>query len=193
MVDNKRRPCSNPDMWHSPAALGELIGGHVERYPAMAPRDVYKLLYQGVLGLAHLLASPEAFVERLRTEVEGVSAGDADPLWETVRPDGRLGRLNLRPFKAQGGDVEQLVAACLQTAERTWGTPDELRAAWATFVDLCRAGQWPVFSLPEVEVFSAWVEEQGYPVAHHSARYREAYWPAYRLVSSEFLPLIDRG
>jgi hypothetical protein len=169
-----------------------LIDEHVARYPAMAPRDVYKLLYQGVLGLAHLVASPEGFAGRLRAEVEGVSASDADPLWEAVRPDRALGRLNLRPFKAGGGDVERLVAACLRTAARDWGTPDELRAAWTAFVDLCRAGQWPAFSLPEVEAFAAWVEGRGYPVAHHSARYREAYRPAYRLVASEFLPPIDR-
>jgi hypothetical protein len=176
-------------MWRSQRALTQLIGEHVERRSAMEPRDVYKLLYQGILGLEHLVASPEGFAARLRAEYEGVSADNAELLWETVRPDGTLGRLNLRPFKAREGDVELLTAACLHTAGQVWGTPDELRAAWATFADLCRAGQWPAFSLPEVLAFSAWIEEREYPAAHHSSRYREEYRPAYRLVASEFLEL----
>jgi hypothetical protein len=177
-------------MWHSQTAMTQLIGGHVERRPAMEPRDVYKLLYQGILGLEHLVASPEDFATRLRAEHKAVSPDDAELLWEAIRPDRTLGRLNLRPFKAQRGDVELLTAACLRTAGRVWGTPDELRAAWATFADLCRAGQWPAFSLPKVLAFSAWIEDRGYPAAHHSPRYRETYRPAYRLVGRELLDLI---
>lgn len=175
-------------MWRSQAALIRLIGGHLARYPAMEPRDVYKLLYQGILGLKHLVASPGEFATRLRTEYEVVCSDDSGPLWEAVRPDWRLGRLNLRPFKARGGDVELLIAACLQAAERTWGTPEELRAAWATFVAVCQAGQWQVFALPEVLAFSVWLTDHGHPTVHHSARYREAYEPAYRLVDRKSLP-----
>ena len=173
--------------WRSQSALTQLIGGHLARYPAMEPRNVFKLLYQGVLGPKHLVASPGEFTARLRAEYEVVSPDDAEPLWETIRPDGILGRLNLRAFKVHRGDLESLVAACLQTAERARGTPEELRAAWATFVDLCQAGQWQIFPLSEVLAFSAWIEGHGYPIIHHSARYREAYKPAYRLVSREFL------
>jgi len=142
-------------MWKSRMSLARLIAEHVARHPVMEPCDVYKLLYQGMLGPKHLVASPEDFAARLRTEYETVPSCAAEPLWEPVRPDGALVRLNLRPFKARGGDVEQLITACLQTAERTWGTPEELRAAWATFVELCRAGQWEVFPLPAVLAFSA--------------------------------------
>lgn len=173
--------------WRSQSALTRLIDGHLAWYPAMEPHDVYKLLYQGVLGPKHLVASPGEFTARMRAEYEVESPDDAEPLWETVRPDGALGRLNLRSFNARRGDLESLVAACLQTAERAWGTPEELRAAWATFVALCRAGQWRVFPLPEVLAFSAWLEGHGYPIVHHSAQYREAYKPAYRLVGREFL------
>jgi hypothetical protein len=148
----------------------------------MAPADVYKLLYQGVLGPEHLIASPDDFAARLRVEYEAVEPDDSEPLWERVRPDGTLRRVNLRPFKAREGDVESLTVACLRTAERRWGTPAELRAAWVGFVELCRAGRWPAFDPAEVLDLSVRLEEQGYPAIHHSARYREVYRPAYRLV-----------
>lgn len=174
-------------MWKR-APLIRLIDEHIARHPAMEPSDVYKLLYQGVLGPEHLIASAEDFATRLRAEYRAVSPDRAESLWEAVRPDGALVRLNLRPFKALGGDVEQLIAACLRTAERVWGTKEELRDVWATFVELCRAGRWGIFPLPEVLAFSAWLGKHDYPSVHHSARYREASKPAYRLISGEFLP-----
>jgi hypothetical protein len=178
-------------MWCSQTALAQLIEDHLHRYPAMEARDVYKLLYQGVMGLEHLVASPEEFAARLRTEYEAVSPSDVEALWEAVRPDDALGRLNLRPFRLQQGNVESLIAACLRTAQQVWGTPQDLQGAWATFVTLCQSGQWEAFPLPEVLAFSARLEERAYPAVHHSARYRLAHKPAYRLVGREFLHLIE--
>ena len=175
-----------------PDALARLIDGHLVSYPAMEPADVYKLLYQGVLGPEHLIASPEAFAGRLRAEYGMLEPGQSEPLWEPVRPDGALGRVNLRPFQAKGGDVERLIAACLDTAGRTWGTPAELRAAWATFVELCRpvlcltgtvSGRWPAFPLTTVLALSERLAAEGFPPIHHSAAYRQAYSPAYRLAA----------
>jgi len=183
-------------MWDSPAVVVRLIDDHLARYPVMEPADAYKLLYQGVLGPEHLIASPEAFAARLRAEYDSVPSDEAELLWEPVRPDGALGRVNLRPLKARGGDVERLIAACLETAGRTWGTPDELRAAWATFVEMCRAGRWAAFSLTDVLALpapgaQAQVSErlaaEGYPPVHHSTAYRQAYQPAYRLVMGPHL------
>jgi len=169
-------------MWDSPAAVARLIDDHLARYPAMEPADIYKLQYQGVLGPEHLIVSPEAFAARVRTEYGAVPPDEAETLWEPVRPDGTLGRVNLRPFKASGGDVEQLIAACLETAGRTWGTPADLRAAWATFVELCRSERWVAFPLAGVLALSGRLKAKGYPPVHHSAAYRQAYRPAYRLV-----------
>lgn len=174
-------------MRDSQAALSQLIAEHLTRYPAMEPRDAYKLLYQGVLGPGHLIDSPGDFANRLRAEYEAALPEDAEPLWQAIRPDEALGRLHLRPFKARGGGLDLLVASCLETAKRGWGKPWELMDAWATFVSLCRQGECQVFPLPEVLHFSRWLEEQGYPAVHHSTRYRETYKPAYRLVAREFL------
>ncbi len=37
----------------------DLIASHILRYPAMTARDVYKLLYQGILGPEHSMPSAE--------------------------------------------------------------------------------------------------------------------------------------
>lgn len=169
-------------MWGEPA-LCRLIAAHLHRHAVMEPADVYKLLYQGVLGPEHLVSAAD-FSLRLRAEYEAVPAAADEPLWEPVRPDGRLGRLNLRPFKACGGDVEWLITAVMDTAAQTWGTREELRTVWHLFVEQCRAGLWgATFEVVAVESFTAWLAERGYPAVHHSAGYRQASRPAYRVVA----------
>jgi hypothetical protein len=173
--------------------LVQLIGDHLRRHPAVEVRDVYKLLYQGVLGPEHLIASPEEFAAWLRAEYAALAPETSEPLWESIRPDGRLGRLNLRPFKAAAGDLDWLIAACLRTAEQTWGTLEELRAVWAGFVGLCRARQWEQLPAAEAAAFSAWLEEHGWPAAHHSEGYRQANRPAYRLLAHQALTSLPTG
>ncbi len=151
------------------------------RRPAQEPRDVYKLLYQGLLGPEHLIASPRDFEARLVSEVQSIAATEDELLWESIRPDGTLGRLNLRPFKARGGDIRVLNAACLKTAEQTWGTKDTLRVVWSDFAANCRSGRWPLSRL-EVQHLSKWLDEHDFPAVHHTVVYRQKYAPAYRLV-----------
>lgn len=173
-------------MWDKREQVVALLTEHLARRPAMQPRDVYKLLYQGVRGPEHLITSPQAFREYLIAEWQGLNPTGDDPLTEVIRPDGSLLRLNLRPYKTAGGSLEALTTACLQTAPRTWGKPDELQQAWAFFVDLCKAGSWPSLAVQVVESFTLLLEENNFPPVHHSDRYRELYQPAYRLVAADF-------
>lgn len=178
-------------MWAAPGAVGHLVDEHLARYPLMQPSDAYKLLYQGVRGPEHLVTSPEAFAARLRAEYRAVVPAAGEGLWEVVRPDGALGRLNLRPFSACAGDLDALIDACLETADRSWGTLAELQAAWMAFVGDWRRGRWAaVFAQDDVLVLSRRLEEEGYPPVHHSLAYREAYRPAYRLVRREHLTVL---
>lgn len=150
----------------------------------MEPRDLYKLLYQGVRGPEHLISSQKAFTERLVKEGHELDHADGDPLWELIRPNGSLLRLNLRPYKAVGG-LDELVAACLETGGRPWGTLTELQQAWEGFITTCREGYWPGLALKDVETFTSWLEENEYPPVHHSMRYQNLYRPAYRLVAAD--------
>jgi len=117
-------------MWQNADLILALIEEHLARRPATTLRDIYKLLYQGVRGPEHIITSPQAFTERLQAEWESAEPADDDPLLESIRPDGALLRLNLRPFKAAGGDLKALTTACLKTGQRAWGTPAELQQTW---------------------------------------------------------------
>ena len=49
----------------APASWPALINAHLNRYPAMTVQDVYKLVYQGVMGPEHSIPSAEIFRQRL--------------------------------------------------------------------------------------------------------------------------------
>jgi hypothetical protein len=165
--------------------IAALVGEHLSRRPGMEVRDIYKLLYQSVRGPEHMITSPAAFTERLAAEWESLDLANSDPPWETIRTDGSLLRLNLRPFKSQGGNLEELVTSCLETARRLWGTQAELEQAWEGFTSACRDRSWPGMAVNDVKSFTSWLDINSYPAVHHSERYRSLYRPAYRLVAAE--------
>jgi hypothetical protein len=172
-------------------SLPALINEHLSRRPGMQPRDVYKLLYQSVRGPEHIIASPQAFTQWLREEWEGLDLTYPDPLYESIRPDGSLLRLNLRPYKAAGGGLEDLAEACLETGRRAWGTQGDLEIAWRDLLAGWRKQPRPGMSLEDYEAFTYWLESQGFPAVHHSEPYRSLYHPAYRLVAAHLLLNMD--
>lgn len=172
-------------MWDNADGVIALIKEHLARRPGMEARDVYKLLYQGVRGPEHSIASPEAFTERLIEEWDKLDLLEGDPLQESIRPDGSLLRLNLCPFKAAGGGLNELAAACLETGRRSWGTQAELQLVWGHLIIACRECSWPDLALDDVEAFTSWLQANEFPPVHHSERYRRLYRPAYRLVAAD--------
>jgi hypothetical protein len=162
-----------------------LIEKHITQRPLMKPSDVYKLLYQGILGPEHLIASESAFAKRLQAEFETLPDDLEEPLFENLHPHKTLLRINLKPYKTAAYDFAQLLDACLQTARRKWGTPEELRSLWESLCNSYNQHKFAVFSTNEMDEFTAWLASHDYPAVHHSTAYRQAYQPAYRLVASD--------
>jgi hypothetical protein len=162
-----------------------LLKKHLNRRTLMQPRDVFKLLYQGILGPEHLVDSPSAFADYLQAEYEALAPDLDDPLLEAIHPHQNMLRINLKPFKAAGLDLNLLLDACLQTASRPWGTPQVLRSLWESFASLYRQRPFAAFTGSEITDFTTWLASHDYSPVHHSPTYRQAYLPAYRLVASD--------
>jgi len=159
-----------------------LIQEAMQRWPAMAVQDVYKLLYQGVRGPEHIMPDAEIFSSRLRQEIDRLQPDSHQMLLEPIRPDSGLSRIHLRAWMALGKDFDILVQACLEAGKRRWGTPEELQLIWRRFYDLRREGFFPSIHPGQADEFHQWLEIQGYPPVHHSRAFAEQYHPAYRLI-----------
>jgi hypothetical protein len=159
----------------------------IQRRPHMSVQDVYKLIYQGVLGPEHLIDSPDLFEKALREELAGLNSCDDDPLWEAARPDGSLARVYLWQFMEANGEVEWLVGACLETGKRSWGTVEQLRQVWKKIVESGSQGHFSRFERGDLAAFDELVGAGDFPVLHHSIEYQKLYKPAYRLVAFDLL------
>ena len=164
----------------------QILARQVSRYPRLEIQDLYKLTYQAAMGAEHAVPDVAAAQDWLERELSQLDAGPQEPIVETISPDGRMARVHLRPYVAAGGDPAALLTAFVRTAHEHRGTWEQLRRYWSYAVRLAAMGGLP-FNQTDLLSFWADVEAQGFPVAHHSAGYRAAYKPAYRVIRREFL------
>ena len=160
--------------------VADLVRWHLERRPLMKTVDVYKLLYQGVFGVSHIL-KPEARTF-LQEEVERLNLSDqiSDPLYEDVSLDGSVVRINLRPYLRRRLSLDSLFDAMKETRLRE-GKPTAFLVQWNSFVNLIKDKELP-FNLFEAEKLDKEIYGVLPKPRHHSKEYREAYEPAYRVV-----------
>ncbi len=178
------------NLWKSQTELFNMVISHLNRYPAMEVQDVYTLIYQGAMGADYYSADAGGFEEQLIKEYEEAKADEKQALWETIRPDGELVRVHITALKARGGQPEALSTLCLWTASIFEGDKQDLKDGWGTFQHVCRDNRLRKFPQKELSEFTEWVEKNKYPSAPHSAVFRNAYDPHYRLVRREFLNIL---
>ena len=162
-----------------------LIEEHFMRRPLMRSTDVYKLLYQGVFGVGHIMG--EAAWERLQEEAGRIDPEDHlwEPLIEGVSADESMVRVNLRPFLRRGLPLDRLFKVMKETA--VWeGVAEDFLRGWRVFNELVESGIIAV-DKGELERLNRELDEEGIRPRHHSEAYRDAYYPAYRVVRRDKL------
>ena len=168
------------------AAWGRILMEQAQRRPRWQPQDMYKLAYQAALGSEHAAPGESAARHWLEMEIAGLGDGPDEPLLETISPDGRLVRVNLRPYLASGGDLERLLGAFLHTAAAWRGEMAVLQQYIDWAIELAEVGGL-AFSGVVAPVYFQRLAQAGYPAMHHSDSYRQAYLPAYRVVMGELM------
>ncbi|MBT3336950.1 MAG: hypothetical protein HN855_14235 [Anaerolineae bacterium] len=154
---------------------------HYDRYPEMQTQDLYKLTHQAALGSEHGVPNPEYVRKRLVQELAEMGKDFDEPVFEPISPDGKIVRVHLRPFIAQGGNPENLLSAFIRTAGEFSGEKETLEKYWDIVSKLT------VFPQEKLEHFILPLRAKKYPAVHHSERYNTLYKPAYRVILKEFL------
>jgi ubiquinone/menaquinone biosynthesis C-methylase UbiE len=94
--------------------------------------------------------------------------------------DGRLVRLNLRPYARVARNVADLMPALVETARQVQGTPRLMAERMKLMVDWVEEA-YP-FLGPTVLQLGAQLAREGYPPRRHSREFMGNYHPAYRVV-----------
>ena len=163
--------------------MRELLLAHAARYPLMEATDFAKLIYQSAFAGGHLIASREAALDRLTSEMNDLSAEGFSPLLEPI--GGGLCRLYLAPARRMGLRAETICGLFAETAAAYQSAPARFERGMEELAALCREGA--LTADPEaVAALARSARESGYAPFSHSPRYRAAYHPAYRLVGEDF-------
>jgi|OpeIllAssembly_1097287.scaffolds.fasta_scaffold147341_2 hypothetical protein len=159
--------------------VAELIEAQKAARPEMRARDAYKLLYQGVFGVGHIMG-PGAW-DYLQSEAATLDIKDhpEDPIIEEVALDGSVVRVNLRPFLREGYSLVKLMEA--MRLSDIAGSPAAFLEAWDAFAELVWSGQLD-FEHNEVDAINKALDRTKPQPMHHTQQYRDAYYPAYRVV-----------
>lgn len=159
--------------------VAELVAVHKRTRPEMRARDAYKLLFQGVYGVGHLMG-PGAW-DYLQREAKSLDVKDqpGEALMESVSVDGSVVRVNLRPYIAKNYHLIQLMEAMRNSEIK--GKPSDFLERWDTFAELVWSGQLD-FDQAEVDTVNKSLNRDKPQPMHHTQQYRDAYHPAYRVV-----------
>lgn len=168
-------------------ALARILGREYARHPRMEAQDVYKLLFQAAMGSRHAGLDSAMAAQWLGRESDSLPQGPPEPVLDTISPDGRMVRVNLRPYLAAGGSRDALLGAFVTTARVFAGSAARLRLDLAEAERLAGAGALPLPRAALHRYFKR-MAERGYPAVEHSAAYEAAYHPAYRVVLLPLLP-----
>lgn len=150
-----------------------------ELYPHLQFQDLVKLIYQNEFGPGHLVPSEADSLNRLQAEC--ASLNGKETRFEDI--GNGLCRLHL----AEDLDIEltTLNRMFVHTANTVTGTMQSFQDKLSVLLACCQKNLLP-FTEAEAEAWLSKYRDQGYPLVSHSAAYRAAYSPAYRVVLALF-------
>lgn len=170
----------------APDPDAEFLLAQVRVDPAMRIEDAYKWLHQATRGGEHAIANEEAARQWLAEEWTTLGPPQSnESLWTPLTSDGRVGRLNLRPFRACGGTPEALLAAFLVSAKSFDENPGRFRTEWIALGRALEKNPQGHLTRAEWKRLDVLARKDGYSARHHSAKYEQTRQPAYRVLTAE--------
>ncbi|MBR0463224.1 MAG: hypothetical protein IJJ23_02410 [Clostridia bacterium] len=160
----------------------ELLNAHIERHPQAQAQDALKFVFQGMLGVGHLLGQPEAVEKYVCEEMHAQQSNGDEALIESLSP--AWCRLNLRPAAKAALTPRLIARLMLGSAPNTsFDRADVANAVRA----LRRDGYAPLNRLNDDDIDR--VERVDW-LPSHSETYRAAYHPSYRVIAADWEPLM---
>jgi len=165
--------------------LTEVLRWHAEKYPRMQPADVVKLVYQNEFGHGHEFIDPEETLRKIKTELSCVKPDKFMPLTEPIG-DGYV-RVNLAAIEYHGITPEQLNELFIKSSRVHIRNTPSYKKKLQLMEELHYEEHIFSFSSDDLKYYLYDYVRRGCRSIPHSAEYRNAYHPAYRVVKEEYL------
>lgn len=157
--------------------------------PKMQIEDAYKWLFHATLGGEHAVMDDSGPRQWMDAEWPTLTAPlPKEPVIASLRPDRKFIRINLRPYRAQNGDQEFILALFVSSARQFREDKKEFAEVWSQFgVRLKKQGTLSIKHADWARLDKA-CRPAGWPAIDHSDAYVRAYRPAYRVVRGAMVP-----
>lgn len=166
-----------------PSALMDFALPIWKTEPDMQIEDAYKWTYQATRGAEHAAPDRKMAKEWLDAEWKTLSTpGENELLWQPLCEDGSIGRLNLRPYKQQGGNPDDLIDAFVSGAKEFKGTEADFLAAWNELGARLKKGPVGNLDYKSWKILDTRTKQEHYPAIHHSDKYEKEEHPSYRIL-----------
>ncbi|MBQ9211185.1 MAG: DUF1273 family protein [Clostridia bacterium] len=142
--------------------------------PLMTEEDVVKFVFQGMLGVGHLISSEQEARERLASEMEPLQYDGSERLLEKISTE--WVRINLRQAKQMGFSPDLLAWLLVRSTEEKG-----LSFTRQNVYNFCVKydGSDKMKAAAEKVLDENWLPS-------HSEQYRNAYHPAYRVLHKDY-------
>ncbi|HHW01092.1 MAG TPA: hypothetical protein GXX36_16275 [Clostridiaceae bacterium] len=174
-------------------SIKALLVRHYNLYPRIQIQDAVKLIYQNEFAGGHFIENEEETLRKLQTEWRYLEqiAPDRKTTGDVFEDIGNnLCRLHLAALKHYSISLSTINRLFINTANSVRGSIKGFEEKLDELRQCCKEGQLP-FSLEELEACLSSYKEKGYPPISHSEVYRKAYFPAYRIVRSEYCDFFE--
>ncbi len=165
--------------------LINIITTHLQYYPKIELQDVYKLLYQSIMGPGHILKNEEKAFLLLKDEFENNISVYEELLFTDISLEHELVRVHIPHFK-KIGSAEQLYDMMQNTAETLTPEVKMLRAYWDVLGNLLKEKLFENFLLADYNTLTKFLLKNNFPSMSHSDLYKKLYMPSYRIVLKKF-------
>lgn len=154
--------------------------------PQMRAEDAYKWLFHATMGGEHAISDesgPRAWMDGEWKTLTAPLPEEAEI--EELTPDGSVIRVNMRPFRARGGDKSILLKAFIDSAHEFKADKTGFTSAWGALG--IRLSKAPIMKISRADWTRVDTEMKahGYPAIDHSEVYEKTYRPAYRVVTKK--------
>lgn len=159
---------------------------HYKLYPELQIQDIFKFLHQSALGCEHIVSSLEKATQYIKDEY---GRGITENKIFVEKLDGDYSRVHLACMD-YGISAEALGEMLFLSAKKEIDGQSKLKQKLKITEKMITENLLP-FNIDEFRSAAQKWEQEGFPAIHHSEVFREAYKPAYRVVSDKYAQLIS--
>ena len=169
-----------------PSALIDFALPQWKTEPDFQIEDAYKWIYQAARGGEH--AVPDQAMAQKYLEGEWSALGEPSPdeqIWQPLCADESIGRINLRPFRAKGGTLDDLLDAFVKSSQKFDNGEANFIDAWNELGKRLKSKSAGNLRRKDWKRLDREMKRKNYPAIHHSKIYEESIHPAYRIVTAD--------